>query len=466
MRFFTTFFVIIFLSLLSFRSKAQSVGGTTSGANTYCAFTNAGFISLSGFTGTAYFWESSTDGITWTATGTSWSGTSGPPPAPPQIGQSYNNLSQTTCYRAIVQNGAFPPDTSTISCITVYAPSDGGTINGSITSCGPSGSGSLNITGNTGSPLSWESSTDGGATWTNIANTTTTLSYTNITQTTIYQAIVQNGPSCPTDTSTQASITIVPPSSAGTISGNDTVCSGVNGDTILLSGITGSVMGWGSSTDNGLTWTPISNPSVNLIYSNITQTTLYVAIVQNSGCPADTSAITYIAIYPSTVVSAGNDTAVFAGAVFNLNGSGFGFPSWSPSSGLNNSNIFNPIATVTNTTTYTLTVSDTFGCIQSDNVIITVIPPNFDGMISNLFTPNGDGINDTWYIQNIENFTGNSVMIYNIYGNKVYEKNDYMNDWKGTYNGTDLPDGTYYYILTFKDDQKPVKGSVDIIRNK
>jgi len=449
---------ILYLFLLCFTAgsiHAQSVGGTTSGAATYCSSTNSGFISVTGYTGSILNWESSTDG------GATWSNVSNTTPA-----QSYFNLSQSTCYRAIVQNGAFPPDTSTTACITVYLPSNGGSISGGGTFCAGSGSGTLTLSGNTGNPIFWQFSTDNGVTWTSVSNTTTSLSYSSITVNTIYEAVVQNGPTCPTDTSTQASFIIDAMSVAGTLSGSDTVCTGTNGGTLNLSGMTGSVIGWAYSTDNGTTWTPILNSSTSQSYSNLTQTTLYSAIVQNNSCPADISAPATILVNSLPLVSAGTDTTIAAGASVQLNGSGTGTPLWTPSAGLDSISSFTPNATPAATTTYLLTVVDVNGCTASDNVTVTVILPEFNGMVSNLINPNGDGINGSWYIEGIENFQDSEVYVYNIYGNKVFEKKNYKNDWKGTYNGAALPDGTYYYILKFGDTGKPIKGSLDILSNK
>ncbi|HRP58855.1 MAG TPA: gliding motility-associated C-terminal domain-containing protein, partial [Vicingus sp.] len=66
-------------------------------------------------------------------------------------------------------------------------------------------------------------------------------------------------------------------------------------------------------------------------------------------------------------------------------------------------------------------------------------------------TPNGDGDNDVWYVDNIENFPVNNVKIFNRWGDLVWEQENYSNEedkiWKGTNkNGKDLPDGTYFYI--------------------
>jgi mucin-19 len=88
--------------------------------------------------------------------------------------------------------------------------------------------------------------------------------------------------------------------------------------------------------------------------------------------------------------------------------------------------------------------------------------PTFDN-ITSLFTPNGDGMNDYWYIPNIENFGTMSVKIYNRYGKLVYESSAYKNDWDGTFNGSQLPSATYYYII--KSSEKGIiKGVVNIVR--
>jgi gliding motility-associated-like protein len=446
-------FLFFIFCAASFHLSAQSVGGTTSGGAMYCNSNGSGFITLVGNTGT-YYWEASTDGTTWIATGSS------------NTGQSYNNLTQTTCYRAIVQSGSFPPDTSTVSCVTVYLPSVGGAVSGGGAFCVTTGSGTLNLSGNNGNVLSWMSSTDNGSSWSSISNTTTTLNYSNITQNTIYSAVVQNGPGCPVDTSSSASFTIDAVTIAGIVSGSDSVCYGSNSGTLDLSGTTGSIITWISSTDNGNTWALIPNVTASQNYSNLISSTRFTALVQNGTCPADTSDYAEIRIISLPVVNAGTDTTIIQGHSVTLNGIGGGNPVWTPAAGLSSYTVFSPVATPASTTNYTLTVTDMHGCINDDDVVVTVLPPVFNGIVSNLFTPNGDGINDTWYIQDIENFPGSEVFVYNIYGNEVYSKKSYNNDWKGIYDGSALPDGTYYYVLKFKDSDKIIKGSVDIYSGK
>jgi gliding motility-associated-like protein len=66
--------------------------------------------------------------------------------------------------------------------------------------------------------------------------------------------------------------------------------------------------------------------------------------------------------------------------------------------------------------------------------------------IPNVFTPNGDGVNDTFFIPGLDTYAENEITIINRWGNDVYEKTNYKNDWTG--NG--LPEGTYFYILKVK----------------
>ncbi|MFK8103112.1 MAG: gliding motility-associated C-terminal domain-containing protein, partial [Saprospiraceae bacterium] len=63
------------------------------------------------------------------------------------------------------------------------------------------------------------------------------------------------------------------------------------------------------------------------------------------------------------------------------------------------------------------------------------------------FSPNGDGVNDFFFIEGIEDFPNNELSIFNRWGNEVYFKEGYLNDWDGTWEGKLLPDGTYFYVL-------------------
>lgn len=450
--------LFVFFFILAAKVSAQSVGGIASGANTYCDTFNSGFISITGYVGNVTTWQYSTNGgTTWTNNSNTFSS------------QSYFNLKQTTCYRAVVKNGSFPSDTSTIACVTVYLPSVGGTITGGGSFCGSSGTGTLSLTGSTGNVLKWQSSTNSGTTWIDITNTTTSLAYSNITQNTMYRAIVQNSTFCLRDTSSIASFTINPITVSGSLNSatSNTVCYFTNTNTLTLNGNVGNILNWLSSTNNGVNWNAISNITNTLVTSGLIQTTLFKAVVQSPSCSIDSTASLKITVLSQNTVNAGTDTTISIGQSVTLNGSGIGTVLWLPlSSGLTNNGILNPIATPTITTNYILTITDGNSCVSSDSVLITVLPVVFDGMISSVFTPNGDGINDNWYIENINYYPDNEVSVYNIYGNTVFSQKGYKNDWQGTYNNVSLPDGTYFYVIKIGESGNILKGSLDILRNK
>lgn len=63
------------------------------------------------------------------------------------------------------------------------------------------------------------------------------------------------------------------------------------------------------------------------------------------------------------------------------------------------------------------------------------------------FSPNGDDTNDNLEIKGLENYPDHTLTIFNRYGSQLMEVKDYQNDWTGTWNGADLPEGVYYYLI-------------------
>lgn len=123
----------------------------------------------------------------------------------------------------------------------------------------------------------------------------------------------------------------------------------------------------------------------------------------------------------------------------------------------------NPDASPYSTIIYTVTSVFSTGCMASNTVIIRVIP-NDELIFYNTFTPNNDGINDVFYIANLEKYPDNTLTIYNRYGQKIFFKRGYKNDWDGTTGGDQVPTGTYFYVLDTGTDKGTYKGHVNIIR--
>lgn len=103
-----------------------------------------------------------------------------------------------------------------------------------------------------------------------------------------------------------------------------------------------------------------------------------------------------------------------------------------------------------------LTVTTADGCESSYAFDYTIYPE--DVIIPNVFSPNGDGSNDTFVIENGE-YTRNRLTIYNRWGQAIYEAKDYRNSWRAI----DVPDGTYYYVFTLESG-KDYSGHVTILR--
>lgn len=161
--------------------------------------------------------------------------------------------------------------------------------------------------------------------------------------------------------------------------------------------------------------------------------------------------------------SAGPDTSVSLGNSISLDGQGGINYSWQPDTFLSDPSIADPIASPLESTTYILTVTDINGCSDIDTIVVDVLI-DYHFVVSNLMTPNGDGYNDTWYIDNVEYYLECEVSIYNRFGNLLYNKTGYMNDWDGKHAGQNLPDGTYYYVITCPGTNEVFKGGITILR--
>jgi gliding motility-associated-like protein len=169
-------------------------------------------------------------------------------------------------------------------------------------------------------------------------------------------------------------------------------------------------------------------------------------------------------VYPVPVVSAGPDITVLEGGSATLQATASGNQLtylWSPAIGLSSTTALQPLVTPANTLAYTIQATSADGCVASGNVLVTVLKTP---SIPNVFTPNGDGINDRWEIKYLDSYPGCTVEIFNRYGQLVFQSTGYAKPWDGTYKGSPLPAATYYYIINPKNGRKQMSGFVDIVR--
>ena len=117
------------------------------------------------------------------------------------------------------------------------------------------------------------------------------------------------------------------------------------------------------------------------------------------------------------------------------------------------------------TTTYTVRVTNSSGCSSLKSITITVAE-DFKLVANNILTPNGDGVNDTWIVKNIDLYPENEVRIIDRNGREMYRVKSYNNTWDGSSNGTQLAEGTYYYIITYGPGKFVQKGFITITRNR
>jgi gliding motility-associated-like protein len=139
---------------------------------------------------------------------------------------------------------------------------------------------------------------------------------------------------------------------------------------------------------------------------------------------------------------------------------------WTPNDNtINNTTIPNPTVSPLASKEYTMVVSSNLVQNCQSSVMISVIVQYAPG-IPSAFSPNADGIHDTWYIKNIEQYPDAEVEIFNRYGQVVYQvQGNYLESaWDGTFNGKPLPVGTYYYIINLNNGQAPLTGPVSVIR--
>jgi gliding motility-associated-like protein len=212
------------------------------------------------------------------------------------------------------------------------------------------------------------------------------------------------------------------------------------GNSLRLTGSGGDLYQWFPSTylSNPLMANPVVTIPVAGTYKYILSVSTF------NGCKSLNSDTVSVTILPIAKVFAGNDTTVTINQPLQLNAidvnnSRFVNYTWSPSAGLNNSFIKNPVAVFTNTagnngTTYTITARTADGCEAKDDINIKVfIKPEL--YVPTAFTPNGDGLNDFVLVIPVGIKELKYFSIYNRWGELVFSTKNALIGWDGIYNG-------------------------------
>lgn len=217
-----------------------------------------------------------------------------------------------------------------------------------------------------------------------------------------------------------------------------------------------------------MTDTGIPNPIVVLPKSTITYK---LVVTDPNNCKSLNPSEVTVTITPPSVVSAGRDTFVLINQSLQLNAidvnnSGFNNYSWSPSTGLSDPLVKNPIAFVTKDVIYQLTASTPDGCVGIDTISIKVFKFS-DILVPNAFTPNNDGLNDILKAIpiGIKKFIYFSV--YNQWGQKVFNTTNPLTGWNGIFESRAQDSGIYVWICAGTDYSGKLiqhKGTVKLVR--
>jgi len=410
--------------------------------------------------GYKYQWQNSTDSTNWVLADTN----AYLQPA---------RIRQTTLYRRIVSANECNPDTSSIIKITVVNKIGNNKVLDNQEICEGVAADTLVgsvPTGGLGHDSTfvyiWQATTD--SVWRNVA---ATRSYApNLVNTsTKYRRIVMAN-NCFTDTSKIVEVRVNEKiRNNDIIEGRQTICKGSLPDTLKASlpidGVGLFLYQWQTSSDRK-EWKNIADATGQDLKAASPDTTTYYRRIAANQCFSDTSASEVVTVLPLPNVSAGVDTVVNIGQSVRLIPKGALRYQWEkhPSIALADSTSATPLVTPSVTTLYTVIGTDSRGCSNKSSVWVRVKDDPIVHAVE-VITPNGDGLNDNFYIENLEAYPDNLLIIFNRWGKQIAQFKDYKNDWDGVFEGSPLPTGVYFYVLTFKISDRVKKGSFSILNN-
>jgi gliding motility-associated-like protein len=249
-------------------------------------------------------------------------------------------------------------------------------------------------------------------------------------------------------------------------------------DTLVCFGDSLSLTGLSSGANNpsislNLLGTGVSsNSTLNYTFDD-PATTIYdfVFVVSDQTCTVQDSI--KVTVAPLPIVDAGSDAVINPGSPFTLGGSPTGPVNssyiWTPLSNFyyeEDSINENPEIEVNSSEIYVVFVTDSNGCLNSDTIKVDIIP---DLVVPSAFSPNNDGINDSWIIEIPQQYTNVSVRVYNRWGSLVYDRASSGGDnWTGNGNNSNpIPVGTYYFVIEYDGlggQKENVTGPITIIR--
>ncbi len=229
------------------------------------------------------------------------------------------------------------------------------------------------------------------------------------------------------------------------------------GESLVLSGQGGTTISW--SPIDGL-----SNPNIaNPIVETDTSISYTMTVVGLNDC-FDIDSID-ITVLPYLGLDAGNDTSVVKGLSYSVTTTGGPYLSylWDPGTGVDDTTSANPTISPIASTNYIVSGLTEDGCYDRDTLMITLVE---NLVIYNAFSPNVDGRNDYWDIDNAEYYPDILVEVFNRWGKRIFSSVGYTDDkrWNGKNKGVDAPFGTYYYVVIPYKGATALTGPITIVR--
>lgn len=169
---------------------------------------------------------------------------------------------------------------------------------------------------------------------------------------------------------------------------------------------------------------------------------VYATTTGNGSCVAVTDEI-IVNLAPVPQVDVGKDLYIFENTPYTFNPQITGNVQsyqWTPATFLNNASLRNPVFRGNADQNLTLRVVSTNGCVATDEVFVTVLKPF---PIPNVFSPNGDGVHDTWVIPELDKYPNAVVSVFDRYGRRIFFTEGYKRPWDGTFEGKPVAVATY-----------------------
>ncbi len=217
-----------------------------------------------------------------------------------------------------------------------------------------------------------------------------------------------------------------------------------------------------------------TGPSTNMSFATTGSYTIQLIASNKIGCSGTATKSIFVSPPPAATpvqdpitINVGNGSSLLMNYTGNITSY-----NWTPNTNLSCNNCAAPFASPKSNTTYTVRVTDRYGCVNQNDITVVVICNNINFFVPNTFSPNGDGQNEVFFPRGTGLFRIKSLIIFNRWGEVVFEKkdfppNDASSGWTGIFKGKKASPDVYIYMMEILCENNtviPVKGNVTLLR--